>query len=731
VISAESKQTIESLCPGIDKEVVQDFLVRMDEDYFATFSPAEISTHIRMSSGLDPKHRVQVWVTPRPSDQDGQFDIVIVGFDYLSEFSIFCGLLSAFGLDIRSGDIYSFARNAPGRPLPRKIVDVFTVEIKAGEIFDEAKQREFEQELQTLAELLATGEINEARERLNRFLIERIERMNEELSGLLFPIEIQFDNQLSPEWTVMDARSEDSFAFLYAVSNALAMRGIYIHKVKIRSSRHQVMDQFFIADRWGRKIEDSRAQERLRMAIAMIKQFTRFLPDAPDPAKAMRHFDQFLDKVDRIAEDEFPYRIISFLAEREGMNMLAQLLGSSDFLWDDFLGIHFTDLLPVLQDFTKKELQPGQSGKDSFRRELRQLLEQASTFEEKKKVLNRFKDTQVFLIDVKHLLEPRVTPADFSQALTDLAEVVIDEAAKICYEHLGGRHGPFTVCGLGKFGGREMGYASDLELLFVHDEPGSTPFFESLARQVLDFIEARAKGIFHIDLRLRPYGEKGALSTSFEQFTKYYSTKGPAAPFERQAFIKLRWVAGDETMGRRVEAHRDSFTYSGDPWNWENALHLRGRQTRELVKPGQINVKYSSGGIIDIEYAVQYLQLLNGKDHPEVRVPNTLEALDKLRRLQIIREADYKMLHAAYLSLRNLIDALRIVRGDASDLVLPQETSEEFKSLARRLGYRERDRRKGAAMLAADIRETMKNVHDYFLTRFSGATNSGTDAEKI
>ena len=246
MISAESKKSIESLCSKFDREVVQDFFARMDEDYFSTFSPEEISTHIRMSRGLDSKHRVQVRVTPRRSGSD-EFEIVIVGFDYLSEFSIFCGLLSAFGLNIREGDVYSFARQASGRGLPRKIVDVFSVGTKAGEIFDEAKQREFEQELQTLAELLATGSIDQARERLNRFLIERIERMNEELSGLLSPIEIHFNNDLSPDWTVLDAHSEDSFAFLYAISNALSMRGIYIHKVKIRSSQHQVMDQFFIA----------------------------------------------------------------------------------------------------------------------------------------------------------------------------------------------------------------------------------------------------------------------------------------------------------------------------------------------------------------------------------------------------------------------------------------------------------------------------------------------------
>src|SRR2546429_8434937 len=126
----------------------------MDDDYFTTFSPEEIATHIRMSSGLGSKHRVQVRVRPRPSSS-GAFDIVIVGFDYLSEFSIFCGLLSAFGLDIRSGDIHSFSRDS-GRP-PRKIVDVFHVGLTEGRSFDAARQREFGEELQILSQSLAAN----------------------------------------------------------------------------------------------------------------------------------------------------------------------------------------------------------------------------------------------------------------------------------------------------------------------------------------------------------------------------------------------------------------------------------------------------------------------------------------------------------------------------------------------------------------------------------------------
>src|SRR5262249_55888215 len=156
------------------------------------------------------------------------------------------------------------------------------------------------------------------------------------------------------------------------------------------------------------------------------KQFTGFLPEAPDPAKAMRHFDQFLDK---IGEEELPDHIVAYFSSEAGMNVLAHLLGSSDFLWDEFLSAHFAELVPALEQF-------GRVQEKAFRPELRSLLERASSFEEKKKVLNSFKDRQVFLIDVRHLLASEMSLTDFSQSLTELAEAVIDEAARICAEHL-------------------------------------------------------------------------------------------------------------------------------------------------------------------------------------------------------------------------------------------------------------------------------------------------------
>ncbi|HLQ78704.1 MAG TPA: hypothetical protein VK210_15200, partial [Terriglobia bacterium] len=560
----ELKQTIQSLCPAVRRELLEDFFSGMAEDYYSTFVPEVIATHIQMASTLNEDRLVQVRVTPR---EPNEFEIVIVGFDYLAQFSIFCGLLSAFGLDIRTGDIYSFSKHS----VSSKVVDVFQVAQLPGEAFDEARQSEFRNVLQTLAQLLANDSAQEARMRLYRFLTERIERMNEPLSGLLSPVTLTFDNHESAEWTVMEVQSDDTFAFLYAVSNALSMRGIYISRVKIRSAGNQTRDQFFIADRWGNKIKEGPEQDRLSLAVRMIKQFTRFITEAPDPAKAMQHFDQFLDKLVETGEDKFPESTLSLLAHSEGMARLAHVLGSSDYLWDDFLRIHFTELIPLI------EFESTPRGKAALQKELRQALDQAAS-DDRRSVLNAFKDRELFLIDVQHLLQPNAPLLDFSRSLTDLAEVVIDEASRISVARTGVRRPPgsFAIFGLGKFGGREMGYASDLELLFVHE--GDSEFYVALAHHIVGLIETRDKGIFHIDLRLRPYGDAGAWSTSFDQFTTYYSVDGNAEPFERQALIKLRWCAGDEALGRRVEAHRDRFTYGDQPWDWENALHLRKRQ---------------------------------------------------------------------------------------------------------------------------------------------------------
>ena len=190
-----------------------------------------------------------------------------------------------------------------------------------------------------------------------------------------------------------------------------------------------------------------------------------------------------------------------------------------------------------------------------------------------------------------------------------------------------------------------------------------------------------------MDLQLRPYGKAGSLAVSLRAFAEFFHPDGPAWPYERQALIRLRPIAGDEALGQEVQRLRDAFVYTGEPFDTAAMRAMRERQLRHLVRGGTLNAKFSPGGLVDIEYLVQGLQITYGHPYPELRTPNTLEAMQRLAELRILARQDYLQLRAAYRFLRWLIEALRIVRGHAGDLTIPPPESEAFRVLARRLGY--------------------------------------------
>ncbi|MER3423445.1 MAG: hypothetical protein C4293_09660 [Nitrospiraceae bacterium] len=740
--------TIKPLCSGVDEDVIRDFLRRMDREYLSEFEPVQIAQHIQLAGRLDPDHPCQVAFSSR---SDGLTDVAVVAYDYFSEFAAICGLLSAFGLDIREGRIYTFAeaeapppaRRYPGasrgrlqrRPglARKKIVDLFRVRPIPGIRFDLAAHSRFSEELDQMIRLLDAQRFQDARNRVNRRLVEMLDHRRGEFTGLLNPIRIHFDNQQSPADTVIDIRSVDTPAFLYAFANALAMRGIYIRKARFEHVDSELHDRFFIRGRHGQKIEDAHEQQELKLTATLIKQFTHFLTWAPDPGKALESFDRFLDSLLEGARDG---RALDFLKERRTLTTLARLLGTSDFLWEDFLRRQHTNLLPMLENYQRIPLIRPRA---EMIRELRKRVASARSEEQRRRTLNQYKDQEMFRIDMKHLLDPTSSLTDFSLALTELAELVLDQTVRDCqlklsrsygFPHLtDGRPCPFTVLGMGKFGGRELGYASDIEVLFVYEGSGKTTgrnpldngeYFERLAQEILRWIEAKQEGIFHLDVRLRPHGSKGLLANSLNELKTYYSPDGLAAPFERQALIKLRYVAGDEKLGCHVEAHRDGYVYSCTPWDLDTALDLRHRQVKELTEPGQINIKYSPGGLIDIEYGVQYLQLMYGYKHAQLRTPNTLEALAALAQTRLLPSPEADSIRDAYLFFRILIDGLRIVRGNAKDLVLPAPDSEAFLFLARRIGYTTETWEEGAKKLESDIQSHMTRTREFFTRRFGG-----------
>lgn len=735
---------LEALAPDIQPDVVRDFVSRMDEEYFRQFQPDDMARHLRLVERLSPDHPCEVSVSERG---DG-WSLVIAAYDYFSEFAAIAGLLSSHRLDIREGALYTYtdepgppdprSRTSGGRPTGRpglsrkKIVDVFRVRPLPGSAFGPAEQRALIGDLEQVIGLLDGRQFAEARRFVNRRLVETLGQARGAFRGLLAPVQIRFDNRASATSTAMDIRSTDTPAFLYAFALALSMRGLYIQQARFEHVGDELHDRFFVRGRHGRKIESKAEQQELLITATLAKQFTQHLIWAPDPTKALESFDQFLDQLFRDAQGK---KTLSFLSKKSALPMLARLLGTSDYLWEEFVRRQHANLLPLLDDYRDTPLI---RSRRQLTLALRRRLARAATDDRRRSILNQFKDQELFRIDMKHLLDRETTLPEFSIALTNLAETILEQALHDCSASLSRRHGapmagprrpcPFSVFAMGKFGGRELGYASDIEVLFVYGGPGRTSgpapvdhgeYYERLVHLLLQWIESKQEGIFRLDVRLRPHGGKGLLANTLDELRRYYSPSGLAASFERQALVKLRFICGDRSLGRQVEAHRDAFVYSGQPWDLAGAVSLRRQQIKELVEKGRVNVKYSPGGIVDIEYAAQYLQVMHGHAIRTLRTSNTLEALTAAERHRLLPAPEARELREAYLFLRSVIDALRIVRGHAKDLVLPDVGSDEFIFLARRMGYTEDDWQAGAKALDADIRRHMERAGTTYTIRFA------------
>ena len=726
-------------CPQVASEVLDDFFEQLDDDYFALFTAAQVAAHVQLVAAIDDHHPLHVRVVPRSA---GSADILLVGYDLLGAFALITGAMAVCGLDIRAGQVFSYKRGPErltpwgGRTRGGLIVDLFTVAYDPARPFDANAQEAFAAYLTTLIQLQRQGRQQLARDTLNYRLINAIRTADRNFPGRLFPVQVRIDNAASPDWTVVHITAEDTPGFLYSLSNALAMRDFYVHRVSIRNVQGRVQDELCLGRRHGGKITSEAGQQELRFIVVLIKQFTHFLTAAPDPAMALQHFDQFLD---RLAANTSLGADLDWLREDGTLQALATMLGSSDFLWEDFLRMQHANLLPVLKEMPATD-HPLDGA--TLRQRLREALQSADTPAARKTALNTFKDREMFRIDLRHLLHSDLPFGVFADELADLAEVVMGGALEVAQIELGQRYGqpllddgepcPLALFALGKFGGRELGYASDIEMLCVYGGNGATSGPQRLAnaeyatllvQHLRDLIVARQSGIFEIDLRLRPHGAQGPLATSWEAFKAYYSTDGQAADFERQALIKLRWVAGDAALGRQVEAWRDGYVYSEAPFDRQAAVALRERQIAELVTPGQIDSKYSRGGLVDVEYTVQVLQLRHGGALPQLRIPSTLRAIEALRSAGVLADGAALQLGEAYRFLRRLIDAQRIVHGHARDLVLPPPESDEFLFLSRRLGYWEEQ--DAAARLAADIAAHRQRAAQLYAEVFQVADGEG------
>jgi glutamate-ammonia-ligase adenylyltransferase len=418
------------------------------------------------------------------------------------------------------------------------------------------------------------------------------------------------------------------------------------------------------------------------------------LASVPDPDLALTTFERFIATV--AARESF----ITLLAEAQGLlELLVRLFGTSEFLSATLL--HHPDLLDAL--LTPEPA--ARHGRERVAADLQRALAEAAGGSARLDALRRVKKAEELRIGLQDILD-QVDPMDTHLALTRLAEACLETALQMAERDLGERFGMpdppgFAIIGLGKLGGLELGYASDLDVVYVYRQEGTTTgperlthteYFSKLADRIGKILTSITQegSAYRVDTRLRPGGQKGELALPLAAFETHFTRL--AELWERQAYIKARPVAGDPHLSRAFAEQTRRFVYDAQelPDLAARIQAMRHRMEVERARTADkgAHVKLGSGGIVDIEFLVQYLQLTHGRIRRHLHTPNTLEALRLLAREDLLSRADADVLEESYRFLRRVENRLRIV-ADLSVNSLPAAPA-KLEKLARRMGYRPR-----------------------------------------
>ena len=442
-----------------------------------------------------------------------------------------------------------------------------------------------------------------------------------------------------------------------------------------------------------------------------------YAPPSPRRLKVMRMLGPAL--INEIAKSsapdralfnlsQFSHRIggrtgfLTLLTENpETMRLLIRLFADSQFLTDLFL--NRPELIDTLirVDLTRIE-----KTRHEMLAESQAAVSQHGDLEDKLNALRRHK-TEEFIRIGLHDLGGAVHLERVLKQLSDLAAASLQCALQLTIEELQGKFGSipnarFAILGMGKMGGRELDYNSDLDLVFIynasedaqsqggsHGQLAAHDFYVRVGQKLITYLSAPTEeGIaYKVDMQLRPSGKSGPLVCSLEGFREYHKTS--SLLWERQALIKARFVAGDPDLGKEIEKIAESFAYGRglDREGVGEIHHLRMRMERELAGEDEtrFNLKKGRGGLVDIEFLTQMLQLIHGFRHPKLRRRETLRALEALRDHKILKKTEYQLLSEGYLFLRRLDHRLRLERDQTIDAF--EREPGRLEGIAQALGY--------------------------------------------
>ncbi|MDQ1519160.1 MAG: [glutamine synthetase] adenylyltransferase / [glutamine synthetase]-adenylyl-L-tyrosine, partial [Actinomycetota bacterium] len=418
---------------------------------------------------------------------------------------------------------------------------------------------------------------------------------------------------------------------------------------------------------------------RSRVMQQLLPVILGWLSEAPDPALGLLQLRRLTEGYTRSAALARRFRETPIAAQR-----LCYILGSSRML--GLALVRHPEFVDALADDDTLAVE---ATHDALVEEALGTLNWREDDAGRRAGLRRFKRRHLLRIgsrDVLHFADVETTEREVS----NLADASIEAALRSLESDA-----PLVVIGLGRLGGREMSYASDVDLLFVYDGNTAADFdrAEKTATRLVRAIgDATSEGMtFRVDVGLRPEGKSGPLARSLDGYRAYYGRW--AQVWEFQALLRARVVAGDVRVGQQFLDLITPFVYQ-DPFPDDAVREIRrmkARIERERIPHGedpQFHLKLGRGSLSDIEFTVQLLQLQHGARAPEVRTPSTMDALEALTKIGVVDPKDAEQLAAAYHLCERARNARYLLTGEPGDF-LPVDSDEATK-LGRMLGFTHR-----------------------------------------
>lgn len=471
-----------------------------------------------------------------------------------------------------------------------------------------------------------------------------------------------------------------------------------------------------------------------------------------DPDQALNHWERWLASgVSRSA-------VLEYLRSAPRMlDLVCVIFGNSDSL--AFTLVRDPLLLYWLAQQNVLSTAPTRGGME---RTIRQSLEGVTATELKLDALRRFRRREMLRIGVRDLLR-LADVVETTGSLSDLASVLIDAAYRIVDHDLRARHGipmhhnrqrrwvetGFTVIAMGKLGGHELNYSSDVDVLYVCEShegktrpaasgrakaKGAIPrvlsneeYFEILARELTKALTAQTHEgyVYRVDLRLRAEGSVGQLTRSLDDYAKYYRTRGQV--WERLALRKAWPIAGSQKVGSSFIKLVRPFVLAPSSKRpdieeglsiVEEVRSVKEKIDAKMAERGheQRNVKLGVGGIREIEFLVQTIQVLAGRRLPGILGRGTLDSLVRLQKAGVLSRKQQTDLTRAYKFLRDVEHKLQMVH-DLQTHALPDQ-QKELERCAIRMGYDKADRPIAVKQFQADHSAHTTLVHDIFRSFF-------------